>query len=679
MPTSYQTSATPRGGRRREESDNQNSSKRSHEGLQKASKKATKSSEGIVPSINGRPTSPSSFVSSRSVPTERYPLPKHPGLQTPSTMSLNSSKSLPYLVEDNPITVPPPWRSPQIRPVRQVPIASQPPNDILAPIVSQTPGPGPPSETAKASLPSPVSDVSGKKRSQTQSSSAEGPRVLQPSVEEDPDGEMPTPALAKPSSQHQISSADLHPQGPPKELIEKEDSQDVPNKVASKTSQSPPPVTPAMSPPISPRMHYRATAPLDYGPNMSPTIPHYSYPYPPNMAMMPGSGPFYPNQYYNTPFSPPMEQKPPYDVNGGGASATSASEDDYKLLLEKVTNVLPDLHRLLNEYKETHGQLSAKEMLVQQSEKEHEEKLSRLKIELDANKKEYEKVIQSVVSERGKLEREATALRQQVADLQMAAEEHGKFDSQIASFQNSQRDLEATVESLRTTNEELLSSKEAQQKELENSREAHVHQVTELQKQHEDILATKEKDYQHALSEQKNILSKTQLDLAGLISKHANLKNDLEVSRNLQNDQKLQLDGKSKERDETLARHAEAITAIKKAHEEDRGRSLREMEAQHAKIIEEHSRKEQDWMQELQNLRNEVQTHQEDLEKERKEHQILKATRKRDQDQASELARGIASWTAKHVELQREHENVDRLLQTLRPVTEAKSKGDNFL
>ena len=84
-------------------------------------------------------------------------------------------------------------------------------------------------------------------------------------------------------------------------------------------------------------------------------------------------------------------------------------------------------------------------------------------------------------------------------------------------------------------------------------------------------------------------------------------------------------------------------------------------------------------MQELQNLRNEVQTHKEDLEKERNEHQILKATRERDQNQASELARGIASLKAKHAELQSEHENVDRLLQSLRPVTDAKSKGDNFL
>jgi chromosome segregation ATPase len=84
-------------------------------------------------------------------------------------------------------------------------------------------------------------------------------------------------------------------------------------------------------------------------------------------------------------------------------------------------------------------------------------------------------------------------------------------------------------------------------------------------------------------------------------------------------------------------------------------------------------------MQELKALRDEMQAHKEELEKERKEFQMLRTTRAREQDQASELARGIASWKAKHAELQTEHENVDRLLQSLRPVAEAKSKGDNFL
>jgi chromosome segregation ATPase len=341
--------------------------------------------------------------------------------------------------------------------------------------------------------------------------------------------------------------------------------------------------------------------------------------------------------------------------------------------------VLPDLHRLLNEYKESRGLLSAKDMLVQQAEKEHEEKLTRLRIELDANKKEYEKVIQSVVGERGKLEREAVVLRQQVADLQALAGEHEKLKTEVLSLQDSHKNLETGIENLRTTNEELLSSKAAQEREIQNVREGHSQQITELQKQHEDRLAAKEKEHQQALSEQKTILSKTQLDLAGLISKHANLKNELENSRNLQNDHKSQLDAKAKELDETHARHAEEIDAVKKSQEEDHSRSLGALEAKNAKIVEDHNRKEQKWMQELEILRTQMQNNNEDLEKERKEHQALKATRKKEQDRASELARGIANWKAKHAELQTEHENVDRLLQSLRLVNQAKPKGDNFL
>ena len=679
MPTSYQTSATARGGRRREESDNQSSSKASPEGQQKLSKKVTKSSEGSAPSMNERPTSPASFVSSRSAPVERSALPKHPDFYSPSTMSLNSHRSVPHLDDDGPVTVPPMRQGSLIRPVSQLSTPPKRANDSSTPASTQTPRPAPLNEIVKPILPSPVSDILPKGRPQTQSSSTEGSRVLQPSVEEVSDGEMSTPGLAKPPSQEQASSAVLHLQHPPKDVVEAEDAKDVLNKVARKASRSPPPATPVVSPPISPRMHYQAAGPIDYGPNMSPTQPHYPYPYPPNMAMMPGSGPFYANQYYNTSFSPPVEQRQPYDVSGGGQSARSGGEDDHEHLLQKVSNVLPDIHRLLNEYKETHGQLSAKEMLVQQSEKEHEEKLSRLKIELDANKKEYEKVIQSLVGDRGKLEREATALRQQVADLQIVGEEHNKLKAQVVSLQNSHKELEATIETLRKTREEVLLSKEAQEKEFQHDREAHSRQVMEVQKRHEDGLAAKDKEHQQALSDQRSVLSKTQLDLASLISKHAGLKNDLEVSRNLQNSHKIQLDAKTRELDDVHARHTQEINTIKKAQEEHRGKSLSEIEAKNARIVDDHSRKEQKWMQELENLGNEMQRHKEDLEKEREEHQIVRAMRKREQDQASELARGIASWKAKHAELQTEHENVDRLLQSLRPVAEGKPKGDSFL
>jgi hypothetical protein len=678
MPTSYQTSATPRGGRRREDSESPSSTRISHEGREKFSKKVSKSSEGIAPSFSDRPASPASFVSSRSVPAERNALPKHTGLYTPSTMSLTSQRSLPYLQDDTSATTPTIGQSPLLRPVRQVSTPRPVSKDSSSPILTQTTKAESVNEIVEPALPSPVSDVSSKGRLHAQSSSIEEPRTLQPSVEEVLDSAIstPIPAPVKPSLQEQISSVDPHPQHAPEDTAREGDSKEVLNTVASKTSQSSPPATPVMSPSISPRMHYQPAAPIDYGPNMSPPLPQYPYPYPPNMPMMPGPGPYYPNQYYTAAFPPPMEQRQFYDANGGGPSAMSSSEDDREHLLQKVSNVLPDIHRLLNEYKESRGLLSAKDMLVQQAEKEHEEKLTHLRIELDANKKEYEKVIQSVVSERGKLEREAVVLHQQVADLQAVAEEHGKLKAEILSLQDSQKSLETEIENLRATNEELLS---AQEREIQSVREAHSQQITELQKQHEDHLTAKEKEHQQALSDQKSILSKTQLDLAGLISKHATLKNELENSRNLQNDHKNQLDAKTKELEETHARHAEEINAVKKSQEEDHGRALGALEAKNAKLVEDHNHKEQEWTQELETLRTRMQANSEDLERERREHQALRVTRKKEQDQASELARGIASWKAKHAELQTEHENVDRLVQSLRLVNEAKPKGDNFL
>src|SRR2546423_10370478 len=190
MPTTYQTSVTPRGGRRREDLENQGSRRGSNEGLQKLSKRVSKPSEGSAPSMSERPTSPASLVSSRSAPVERNALPKHPGLYSPSTMSLNSQRSVAHLDDESPMAMPPTKQSPQIRPVRQLPTTRQLADASSTPGLTQPTRPGLPSETVNPTPPLPVSDVSSKGRPQTQSGSVEGPRALQPSVEEVPDGEM---------------------------------------------------------------------------------------------------------------------------------------------------------------------------------------------------------------------------------------------------------------------------------------------------------------------------------------------------------------------------------------------------------------------------------------------------------------------------------------------------------
>jgi len=192
MPTSYQTSATLR-GRRREDSENQSSTRTSHEGREKFSKKVSKSSEAIAPSLSDRPASPASFVSSRSVPPGRSTLPKHTGLYTPSTMSLTSQRSLPYLEDDTSVTIPATRQSPLLGPVRHVSTPKPVSKDSSTPLLTPTTKSELVNETVDLALPSPVSDVSPKGIPHAQSSLIEEPRALQPSVEEVPDSATPTP------------------------------------------------------------------------------------------------------------------------------------------------------------------------------------------------------------------------------------------------------------------------------------------------------------------------------------------------------------------------------------------------------------------------------------------------------------------------------------------------------
>lgn len=161
----------------------------------------------------------------------------------------------------------------------------------------------------------------------------------------------------------------------------------------------------------------------------SPT-PHPPQGMPPmnysSMPMMTGGPPpsMYGNPYYGMPFSPPAE---PMMQNNEGPTSPSSTQGEHQQLLEKVAGVLPDIKRLLNNYKETHGQLSAKELLAKQADLSHSVQLNRFRVELEANKKEYEKMIQNLVGERSKLERELTGSRQRMADVE-------KLDSERKAY-----------------------------------------------------------------------------------------------------------------------------------------------------------------------------------------------------------------------------------------------------
>lgn len=434
----------------------------------------------------------------------------------------------------------------------------------------------------------------------------------------------------------------------------------------------------AVSPPQSPRLHsynpynyqpgYMSAPPLPDSQRSSPALrppqgmPPMNYGYMPMMTGGPPSS-MYANPYYGMPFSPAAET---IMQNNEAPRSPSSTQDEHQQLLEKVAGVLPDINRLLNNYKETHGQLSARELLAKQADLSHTEQLSKIRVELEANRKEYEKVIQNLVSERGKLEREVAVVRKRVNDLE-------KVEAEMEVLQVNKKDLTEGFDALRRSKEEMQTVKLANEKEIDALKRAvqaekdlHHRNVADVRKQAKDQMDLIKKEYQNTIGDHITNYLKVQAELTSLLIKHNHQKKDLDVARSSEADQKSNLNLKTKDFEDALARHGQEIETIKKHHKGVQERMAQESEARVAKMGEEQSKKEKEWEQDLHAIGA-------GLESENTENQRLRGqleTLRNSKDAAklqksAELVESLALWRIKSNELQKENQKLDRLLQGL--------------
>jgi serine/arginine repetitive matrix protein 2 len=383
------------------------------------------------------------------------------------------------------------------------------------------------------------------------------------------------------------------------------------------------------------------------------------------MTMMAG-GPqpsMYGNPYYGMPFSPSAE--PTMQASDGRRSPSSA-QDEHQQLLDKVAGVLPDINRLLNSYKETHGQLSAKELLVKQADMSHNEQLSKLRVELDANKKEYEKVIQNLVDDRSKLGQELATVRQRVTDLERVEAESKALRTEVEALQVNKKDLTEGFDTIRRSKEEMQATRLAHEREIESLKKAlqvekdlHQRSVADGKDQAKEQMDLKQKEFQKAIGDHKINYAKVQMELTSLLSKHQSQKKDLEIARSSAADYKIKLDLQSRELEDAVARHGQDIQSVKKKHEEERERLAQDSEERNAKMDRKHITREKIWQQDLKNIGAELESV--GIEK------------------SEELVESLALWRTKSDELQKQNQNLDRVLQGLGYATEVKSKGDDFL
>lgn len=370
--------------------------------------------------------------------------------------------------------------------------------------------------------------------------------------------------------------------------------------------------------------------------------------------------------------------------NSEGPGSLSSVADGHQQLLEKIAGVLPDINRLLSNYKENNGQLSAKELLAKQADLSQNEQLSKVKVELEATKKEYEKVIQNLVDERGKIQRELVDTRQRAIDLDKAQIESKALRAEVESLQANKKEMTEGLDGMRRSKEEMQTLKLANEKEIEflkislqAEKTLHHRSVTDAKEQARDQMDLKQKELRKTISDQKLSYSKIQTELTSLLSRHNNQKKELDAARSSDADHKIKLNQKCKEIENTLVRHAQDVQSIKEKYEEERERMAQEGEERAATIGQQQAAKEKQWEQDLQNMGAELGSEKAESRRLRDEIQRLgKKMEAENLQKFAELVESLAVWRAKSDELHKERQNLDRVLQGLGYAVETEKKRE---
>lgn len=485
--------------------------------------------------------------------------------------------------------------------------------------------------------------------------------------------------------------------------------------------------SPLGSPPISPYLHQRTGSPPP-----QPVPYQQPYPYPPAFIGSPQFQPlFYPPQ-----FASPVAPLPHFEAISRSGSA--GLEDERTKLLEKVSNVLPEINRLLQYYQESQGLLSEKDHLVQQAESQHLEEVTKLHIEMSASKEEYERLIGEQASENLKLKSEITEQAERILFLENSSSESAVLKKELANLKLECRSLEEEGKNDKRLSDRIARENKALETEIENLKRAlsedraeHEIALAELRTAHEKQMLEKEDDHARVLHEHKAGLSKIQLDLAGMITKHTQQKKDLDSARltiselehsvtarakemaDALQSHKTELEARSRAAEEraeqhkqeisvwsrelahAIAKHEEEVQRLRESHQTEVEQAHQAAESHLSQVTAEHERRESQLQKELAAAQSEVAGSKIEVEKERSAHTRLKnelesaqrahESLKTQHDLATkhhgELAESMLSLRTKQAEWHRESERMDRILQSLGQLGPGKSKdqGRGFL
>ncbi|RMZ90310.1 hypothetical protein DV736_g2447, partial [Chaetothyriales sp. CBS 134916] len=391
--------------------------------------------------------------------------------------------------------------------------------------------------------------------------------------------------------------------------------------------------TPVISPPQSPRLYYESPQPDPY---------HYMYP------LLANSMPDFPSSFY------PIHHQPPPPTSSPGQAPSQEMAP-----FSTAPHVVPNINGLPEYYQVTQGQLWVHNVGVKQIEEQQREEITRLRLELDAKKEAFERIIESLIAENHKYKSEIEEKDGLIVALEESVSQHEAERMEFESFKARCAEAIAATDATRLTTEGLMNEKLGLEKELEKQKEKHQAYIEEVKTEHNSILEAKERDDQKASAEYKQVVWKVQMELASLITKHSQQNKDLEACRGEVGMLEGRLASREKEHDEEVAslRHElesqlatvasqwqEEVQSLQESHD----RKLKDLAVGHepevAKAVTEHERQ-------MAEVRGEL--------------ELQKTAFEKLQREQFDLVGVVASWKVRHQEWLAEKDRLYKVLGTL--------------
>ena len=362
-----------------------------------------------------------------------------------------------------------------------------------------------------------------------------------------------------------------------------------------------------------------------------------------------------------------------------GAPLHLGPEDDAVDLLHRIQSAIPDLHLLLNRYRETSGQLGVREHLIRQTEAQKAEALSKKEAYIEKLGKELETISHKHSSESSKLRLEIGNLEEKHKELQdsLMARKKSRDELEAANLslqrenelmrEKSQDEKESVTRDFARWKEDILKDFEVKQKamndeleRLQKSETAQKDRVVDIQKRHDQDIDILHHGWTREKSDLEAIHNRTRQNLENTIQ---NRQRELDEARRKECDSQ-----------EAWARERDALV---KGWEVERTRLYQDWEVERLGLItqqgKEREETERSWResQEQQGRRGEVEN-----ERLKREIEKLKSDWDADKTKFNKVSKELKAVAGK---LDDENSNLQKMIEAFGEATDFKSRGDAYL